>query len=220
MWHRSEGLDGGQEFPFGVWGLGVLGGALPDLYLNAPLGCHNAGRFLTPWSLVQRKQWTHMAFFPNSSPRGTSRPALEREAPQRQPQKRLDRRLEEATKSVGGNYWRLQMPLKLALAARETLLRVGWAHWRKGGGGCLPPFRCIHASGPALAVPRQHTRSSPSPARPCPRGTRSAGPGPRWGTSSRPEGSILPPSRLSSHGRRPKSLAHPWAQRGNVTPSP
>ena len=42
--------------------------------------------------------------------------ALEGKVPQRRPQKRLDRRLEEVAKAVGGGYCRLQMPLKLALA--------------------------------------------------------------------------------------------------------
>ena len=48
------------------------------------------------------------------------RDALEGKAPQGRPQKRLDRRSEEVAKSVGGGYCRLQMPLKLAVAARET----------------------------------------------------------------------------------------------------
>ena len=39
---------------------------------------------------------------------------------QRQPHRRFNKRLEEVAKSVGGGYCRLQMPLKLALAVRET----------------------------------------------------------------------------------------------------
>ena len=46
---------------------------------------------------------------------------MEGKGPQRRPQKRLDRRLEEVAKAVGGGYCRLQMPLKLALGVRETV---------------------------------------------------------------------------------------------------
>ena len=46
--------------------------------------------------------------------------ALEGKAPQRRHWKRLDRRLEEVAKAVGGGYCRLRRPSKLALAARET----------------------------------------------------------------------------------------------------
>ena len=49
------------------------------------------------------------------------RDVLEGKAPQRQPKKRLDRRLEEVSKAVGGGYCRLQMPLKLALVVKETV---------------------------------------------------------------------------------------------------
>ena len=44
----------------------------------------------------------------------------EGKGPQRWPQKRLGRRLEEVAKAVEGGYCRLQMPLKPALAVRET----------------------------------------------------------------------------------------------------
>ena len=47
--------------------------------------------------------------------------AVEGEGPQRRPQKRLGRRLEEVAEAVGGGYRRLQMLLKLALAIRETV---------------------------------------------------------------------------------------------------
>ena len=50
-----------------------------------------------------------------------TRGALEGKAPQRWPQKRLDRRLEEVATAVGGGYCRLQMPLKVAFAVRETV---------------------------------------------------------------------------------------------------
>ena len=60
------------------------------------------------------------------------------------PKKRLDRRLEEVSKAVGGGYCWLQMPLRLALAVRETVARhrLG-ALERPGGGGYLPPFQRI-----------------------------------------------------------------------------
>ena len=49
------------------------------------------------------------------------RDALEGKGPQRRPKKRLDRRLEEGAKAVGGGYCRLRMPLKLALGVRGTV---------------------------------------------------------------------------------------------------
>ena len=49
------------------------------------------------------------------------RDASEGEGPQRRPQQRLGRRLEEVAKAVGGGYCRLQMPLQLALANRGTV---------------------------------------------------------------------------------------------------
>ena len=64
------------------------------------------------------------------------RDALEGKGPQRRPQKRLDRRLEEGTKAVGGGYCQFQMRLKLALGVRETVAG-------RPGGGYPPPFQCI-----------------------------------------------------------------------------
>ena len=65
-----------------------------------------------------------------------TRDALEGKGPQRRPQKRLGRRLEGVAKAVGGGYCRLQTPLKLALAVRETV-----AGHRLGAlpGGGVPP---------------------------------------------------------------------------------
>ena len=88
---------------------------------------------------------------------GGARDALEGKGPQRRSQKRLDRRSEEVAEAVGGGYCRLQMPLKLVLAVRETVaVGRGWAPWRRGGGG-LPPFQCIpgrcptpHAAAPLV----------------------------------------------------------------------
>ena len=52
-------------------------------------------------------------------------------------QKRLDRRLEEVAKAVGGGYCRLQMPLSLAFAVRETV--AGHTLASLGGGVACPP---------------------------------------------------------------------------------
>ena len=41
---------------------------------------------------------------------GVSRDALEGKAPERRPQERSDRRLEEVSEAVGGGYCRLQTP--------------------------------------------------------------------------------------------------------------
>ena len=61
-----------------------------------------------------------------------------RQAPQRRPQKWLGRCLEEVAKAVGGDYRRLQMPMRLALAVRETVAghRLGAL---EGGGVTSPP---------------------------------------------------------------------------------
>ena len=67
---------------------------------------------------------------------GSARDTLEGKGPQRGPQKRLGRRLEEVAKAVGGGYCRLQMPLRLALGVRETV--AGHRLGALGGGGGAP----------------------------------------------------------------------------------
>ena len=59
--------------------------------------------------------------------------------PQRRPQERLGRRLEEVAEAVGGGDCRLQMPLILTVAVRGTVAgrRLGPL---EGGGGGAPPF--------------------------------------------------------------------------------
>ena len=68
-----------------------------------------------------------------------SRDALEGKAPQRQPQKPLDRPLEEVAKAAGGGYCRLQMPLKVALAITAAGHRLGALE----EGGLPPPLQCM-----------------------------------------------------------------------------
>ena len=62
---------------------------------------------------------------------GEGRDASEGKGPQRRPQPRLDRRLEEVAQAVGGGYCRLQMPSILALAVRESVAghRLGALEW-------------------------------------------------------------------------------------------
>ena len=76
----------------------------------------------------------------------SGRGALEGKGPQRRPNRRLGRRLEEVAKAVGSGCYRLQMPLKLAVAVRETVAghRLDAL---EGGGGVPPPLQCIPALG-------------------------------------------------------------------------
>ena len=77
---------------------------------------------------------------------GGGRDALEGKAPQRRPQRRLGRRLEEVAKAVGGGYCRLQMPLRLALGVRGTVAghRLDAL---EGGLPSPPPNALVGASG-------------------------------------------------------------------------
>ena len=87
------------------------------------------------------------------------RDALEGKGPARRPQERLDRRLEEVAKAVGGGYYWLQMPLKLALGVRGTV-----AEHRLGAlEGYLPPFQCL----PAPPPPPQGQTAYPKPQKIC-----------------------------------------------------
>ena len=71
--------------------------------------------------------------------RPLTRDALEGKAPQRRPQKRSDRRLEEVAKAVWGGYCRLQMPLRLALGIRGTVAGHRLGAQEGGPGGTSPP---------------------------------------------------------------------------------
>ena len=65
--------------------------------------------------------------------------AFEGKGPQRRPQKRSDRRLEEVATAVGGGYCRLQMPLKPALGVRETVVGRRLGALEGGGWGDTSP---------------------------------------------------------------------------------
>ena len=82
--------------------------------------------------------------------RGGGGAALEAKGPQRWPQRRLGRRLEEVAKAVGGGYCRLQMPLRLALGVRGTAAGHRLGALEGGGGGSPLP---MHPSGGG-GVPR------------------------------------------------------------------
>ena len=75
---------------------------------------------------------------------------IEGKGPQWRPQKRLDRRLEEVAKAVGGGYCRLQIPLRLALGVRETVAGHRLGALKGGGGRYLPPFQWIPAPPPPV----------------------------------------------------------------------
>ena len=75
------------------------------------------------------------------------RGALEEMGPQRWPQKRLDRRLEGVAEVVGGGYCWLQMPLRPALAIRETVAGHRLGGLEGGAGVTSPPFQCIPRGG-------------------------------------------------------------------------
>ena len=86
---------------------------------------------------------------------GRGRIALEGEEPRRGSQKRVDRRLEEVAKAVGGGYCRLQMPLKLALAVRGTV--AGHSLGALDGGGVpfpMGPWGGGYAVVPTYEAPR------------------------------------------------------------------
>ena len=65
---------------------------------------------------------------------------MEGTGPQRRPKKRVDWRLEEVAKAVGGGYCRLQTPLRLALAVRGTVAGRRLGALKGGGGGRGSPL--------------------------------------------------------------------------------
>ena len=59
--------------------------------------------------------------------------------------------MEEVAKAVGGGYCRLQMPLKLALAIRETVAGR-WQGALEGGWGTSPPSNAFLGGGVLKAL--------------------------------------------------------------------
>ena len=91
----------------------------------------------------------------------SARDALEGKGPQRRPQKRLDRRLEEVAKAVGGGSCQLQMPLKLALGIRGTMAGHRLGTWKGRGGTTSPPNASL-----AWTPPHTHTHTISIPPHP------------------------------------------------------
>ena len=79
------------------------------------------------------------------------RDALDGKGPQRRPQKRLGRRLEEVAEAVGGGYCRLQMPLALGVGGTVAGHRLGALERGRGGG--LPMNPCNTPRMPSQAQP-------------------------------------------------------------------
>ena len=88
---------------------------------------------------------------------GGIRDALEGKAPQRRPQRLLDRRVEEVVKAVGGGYCRLQMPFSLAFAIRETVTGHRRGALEVGGGVTSPPPMQPWGGGDATMSDYVHT---------------------------------------------------------------
>ena len=97
-----------------------------------------------PIGAAKGKQTNTMALCQPPPP--AARDALEEKGPQRRSQQRLDRRLEEVAKAVGGGYCRLQM-------LGGPWLGIGWAPWR-GRAGNLPPLP-THPCPPPPAPPAE-----------------------------------------------------------------
>ena len=91
------------------------------------------------------------------------RDALEGKGPQRVPQKR--RRWEEVAEAVGGGYFRLQLPQRLALGVRETA--AGRRLGALDGGGVPPPLPMQPGGLGGVGMPPRWTavgsRRRPSP---------------------------------------------------------
>ena len=114
-------------------GFGSAGG-------NGPHGLYTDGGAMDVWGM-RVGQWSlFRGWGVHTTPTPTPRDALEGKAPQRRPEERLDRRLEEVDKAVGGGYCRLQMPLKLALAIQMAVAGHRLGAVDVGGRGDLLPL--------------------------------------------------------------------------------
>ena len=124
---------------------GRLGRTGP-LYLTAegqPLGPSSAGPCKQCLGgrnpISQKKKFPDDFWYTNPGPPPPpTRGAFEGKGPQRWPQRRLGRRLEEVAKAVGGGYCRLQMPLRLALGVRGTVAGHRLGALEGGGEVCIP----------------------------------------------------------------------------------
>ena len=147
---------------------------------------------------------------PLLNPPPPPRTALEEKGPQRRPQKRLDRRLEEVVKAVRGGYCRLQIPLKPALGIRQTVAghRLGALEDGPSSGWCTVCDLLTGCSvGPSSsggtggALPRDPSREhgrevSAPPPRPRPMLPIMLPPPPPSSAPSDPPSSPLPPPQV------------------------
>ena len=158
--------------------------------------------------------------------------ALEGKGPQRGPQRRLGRRLEEVAKAVGGGYCRLQMPFKLALGVRGTVAgrRLGSLQGRGGGGAHPLPMHpwpqhwmdrqeCVEPRGRPPQRRAWRTARRPSGGSSHTDHLRASPPPPlqRWAVSTSP--TRLPDNPGPARPRRP-SHAHVRIARPSPPPPP
>ena len=144
--------------PGGRWGVAVVGGrsggSEGGLHSGGAGGCHPPGRGPGLQHVPEHRR-TALRGIPDARlERGRmpwagvmegcgwegGRGALE--GPQRRPQRRLGRRLEEVAKAVGGGYCRLQTPVRLALGVRGTVAGHRLGALERGGGVPPPLVQC------------------------------------------------------------------------------
>ena len=152
----------------------------------------------------------------------TGRDALEGKGPQRQPQRRLGRRLEEVAKAVGGGYCRLQMPLRLALGVRETVAGHGLGALEGGYPLPMHPWprartqTSVPRTPPVRRRPAQTSCSGPSlqtpPAPPAPRTITETARG-EGGRPTHPPGPQMVRAAAPSSAPAPRPLAPPVPRR-------
>ena len=125
---------------------------------------------------------------PGIAGRGGGRPplaprdAVEGKGPQRRPQERSDRRLEEVAKAVGGGYCRLLMSLKPALAVRETVAGRWQGAREVGTSPSKTSLGLCTGHGDVVRRPMASPRGSPVPCALCSAASStSAAPGPSTG---------------------------------------
>ena len=72
---------------------------------------------------------------------------IRREGTSERPQRRLGRRLEEVAEALGGSYFRLQIPLTLALGVRGTVAGHRLGTLERGGGASNASLFTSHLPG-------------------------------------------------------------------------